>query len=82
MLWDDVATTVDDCDGWDTYEVDRTGVEVLVIRCVLMKDVDGICAVTEDVEVDIEEEGASMAVRFLPTMGVPPRCPGAEMSFS
>lgn len=66
--------------GWDTYEVDRTGAELLVIRfAVLMKDVDGICA---DVEVDIEDEGASMAVRFLPTMGVPPNCPGDAISFN
>lgn len=72
------------CEGcaWDTYEVDRTGVELLVIRFVFMKDVDGICAVTADVDVDIEEEGAGMAVRFLPTMGVPPSWPGAAISFS
>lgn len=78
-----MAAIVDDC-GWDTYdEVDRTGVELLlVIEFVLMNDVDGICAVTADVDVDIEEEGASMAVRFLPTMGVPPSCPGAAISFS
>lgn len=72
---------VDDC-AWDTYEVDRTGVELLVIRFVLMKDVDGICPVTADVDVDIDDEGASMAVRFLPTIGVPPSCPGAAISLS
>lgn len=78
-----MAAIVDDC-AWDTYdEVDRTGVELLlVIEFVLMNDVDGICAVTADVDVEIEEEGASMAVRFLPTMGVPPSCPGAAISFS
>lgn len=64
-----------------TNEVDRTGVAALVIRFVLMYDVDGAGTVAET-DGDIDVEGASMAVKFRPEMGVPVSWPGPAINFS
>lgn len=80
MLWVEVATA--GCGtGCETYEVDRTGVAALVIRFVLMNDVDGIGA-ADEVDGDMDVEGASMAVRLRPVMGVPVMWPGPAINFS